>query len=340
MSTECTPISLAPGQRVDCKRQRDATDTLDDPSHKHTRLHPRDTVNTQVPLSFVVFDLETDGLFSDKSTSDEKGDDRDAARIPRITCAATAIMRMDEKSGKWVHEDERTWHHPDLTTSSYMSTDDIKELVEYLHEHTCAGTVVTGWNSLGFDTRLLYTHMDGDTEAMHKVITVAMAQVDIMYNFVKFNGYPVSLDNVACGMGTTRKTGNGGDMIERWKTGTEDDRKDVIAYCANDVAMTAEVVEAIHSSPGIKWKTKGYKGPDRNGAEITRQPRIACLYHNETPRVFESASDAMQRPFPSVDWMTSPLDMSSTDAWLRAATGLLTESNAHETVTKAIPTTH
>lgn len=305
-----------------------------DQPDEHESLEPRDpwdgwdvddepiVYRVQPPLitDLVVFDLETNGLFPDQMGDVAGGEG--SAGLPSITCAATSIMRWDCLVEVWVHRDHRVWHPEDLSVCSYMSKEKIKELVVYLHEHTMAGTPATGWNSLGFDTRLLHAHVEGDADGEAMMRRVALDQVDVMYNFLLYKGFPVSLDRVAEGMGTLRKNGSGADMIETWKTGTEAERRDVIAYCEHDVKVTAQVIEAVHRSPVLVWKAKVYPAGHEYHTPPSKRKKDPCLEHRDVRRMMEPVREAMNRPFPYTRARRpggGGFCRDGTDGWLRLA---------------------
>jgi len=110
-----------------------------------------------------------------------------------------------------------------------------------------SGSLV-GHNIIGFDLPFLLRRGLKFGIRPPKTITNALAQyrpsnlIDTMREWQFGNRYEgfVKLDQLAAFFGTRRKTGDGADFHKKF-FGTPEERLEALAYCRNDVVMTAEI---------------------------------------------------------------------------------------------------
>ena len=110
------------------------------------------------------------------------------------------------------------------------------------------GGSLVGHNIIGFDLPFLLRRGLKYGFRPPKSITNALAQyrptnlIDTMREWQFGNRYEgfVKLDQLAAFFGTRRKTGDGADFHKKF-FGTPEEREEALAYCRNDVLMTAEI---------------------------------------------------------------------------------------------------
>jgi len=110
------------------------------------------------------------------------------------------------------------------------------------------GGSLVGHNIIGFDLPFLLRRGLKYGIRPPKTITNALAQyrpsnlIDTMREWQFGNRYEgfVKLDQLAAFFGTRRKTGDGADFHKKF-FGTSEERLEALAYCRNDVVMTAEI---------------------------------------------------------------------------------------------------
>ena len=229
----------------------------DAPAQHHAALHadsepsPMDQDRHGGVLGYVVFDLETDGLFADRALVCHQ--DQQHATVPNITCACST--RLVQGVGGYQFDQTREWHG-DLSLPCPMPLTMVHALIDYLSAELAAGYPPLAWNGAGFDFRVLY-ELAETQEHKTKALHLGTHGVDPMFNFFMHKGFPVAMHRVASGFALPiNKSGEGGDAVTDWLEGDATARKAVVAYCARDVAVLAMVVVAIEASNEIRWVTK------------------------------------------------------------------------------------
>lgn len=195
---------------------------------------------------YIIFDVEATGLFPPQGEIP-----------PRMLCAVTHLVRRTG-SGQFTElEDCRDWHG-DLGNPEPMEKCQVDALVDYLLESRERGALVCGWNTLGYDLRLLHSELllHGSDDRAARVRELATGHVDPMFNFVMQQGFPVGLQAVCAGMGIDGKTGDGKDVPVTWATGTAEDRAAIVTYCRNDVKATLAAVVAVDAKRKVMWISK------------------------------------------------------------------------------------
>lgn len=189
---------------------------------------------------FVAFDIETTGLWDDRSDTP-----------PSILCVVT--MRVHRVGvGLYQCEQPVEWAGPPGT---FLSQSRIDELVCYLTAETKSGFPGLTWNGCGFDLRVLHA-LASPGPSRHCCRDLAKAHIDPMFAFFCQRGFPVALDSVARASGTMRKSGSGADAAADWAAATGASRAAVLAYCARDVAVLVAATAHCESVGHIPWFTK------------------------------------------------------------------------------------
>ncbi len=191
----------------------------------------------------------------------------------------------------------RVWHAVDAagqpagTLDAAMAND----MLRYLREAQLAGKRLVAWNGLSFDLRWL-GHAAGNPKLAAEI---AEDLCDPMFHFFSLQGYPVSLQAVADGMGlNVSKLMKGADAPKEWQQGN---RQRVIDYVQEDCRITVLVAEAIEHKRHIRWKT-------RKGTFSTVS--LAKLL---------AVRGAVKLPEPDQSWMSEPMSRSQFLRWTKGS---------------------
>ena len=227
------------------------------------------------------FDIEIANIFDL-----QPGEDLDAYGPFNISVAAAF------DSGTNAH---RVWHARDAIGQPTGTLDQALaiDMLTYLRDQQRAGKRLVAWNGLSFDLRWLGHAAGGPRIAAE----IAQDLFDPMFHFFSLQGYPVSLQAVADGMGLKlTKLINGADAPKEWQSGN---RQRVIDYVIEDCRITVRVAEAIESKRHIRWRTR--KGTVSD-VSLAKLPAVR---------------DAMKLPEPDQSWMDKPMRRTRFYEWMR-----------------------
>jgi len=167
---------------------------------------------------------------------------RDRAALSPLTGRVLAIgwWNLDTSNTFVAHVDGETEH----LTENVL----IENFLSMADAVLSDGGSLVGHNIIGFDLPFLLRRGLKYGIRPPKTITNALAQyrptnlIDTMREWQFGNRYEgfVKLDQLAAFFGTQRKTGDGADFHKKF-FGTFDERQEALAYCRNDVVMTAEI---------------------------------------------------------------------------------------------------
>lgn len=231
---------------------------------------------------YLAFDIET--------AKDVPGEDFNwrPHRPLGICCAATLASDQTEP---------RLWYgkESDGSPSPRMSPSEAFNLVEYLLEMARAGYVILTWNGLGFDFDILAEESDAHGACRD----LAMAHVDMMFQVLCIQGFPIGIDKAAKAMGLRGKPdGMSGEKAPRlWVEGRFDV---VLGYVAQDVRTAIEVAQICDRRRSLSWITR--RG-DRKSMSLNRG--------------WLAVRDALLLPEPDTSWMSSPLSRQEVTAWMK-----------------------
>lgn len=225
-----------------------------------------DYVEKKARGRFLAFDIETAKVAVE-------GIDLLAQRPLGISCAAT--LTSDGDLQVWQGAGEK------------MTVRQCRKLVEYLEMMSRKGYMITGWNSLGFDWDVL-AEESGMWETCKKL---AREHIDGMFHFFCQEGVAVGLQ-AAKGMGLEGKSGSGKDAPAMWAAGQ---REEILAYVAQDVKVTLNVILEIQKRGRMDW--------------IAKSGRL-MIYDLPKRKLF-TVKEAMKLPLPNTSWMSRP-------PWLRS----------------------
>lgn len=230
---------------------------------------------------YIAFDLEIANPFPDGV------DDWRPYRPFGISCAASLTSAGES----------RVWHGaPDAagTPGDRMSRDEVSALIRHLEEAVAAGATLLTWNGAGFDIDVLAE----ESGLGHRCRDLALGHVDMMFHFFCLQGYALSLDRAARGMGLTGKTpGMNGALAPRyWAEGR---RSEVLDYVRQDVRTTLDLALAVEQRRALTWiDTKG------------RAQRLPV------PHGWLTVRRAMALPLPDVRWMRNPWPRRRFTGWM------------------------
>jgi hypothetical protein len=232
-------------------------------------------------VGYVSFDIEIAREIPEGATNWK------AYRPFGITCAATIT---DTKEAI-------TWTPPIGADGRYapqMAHAILWDLVGYLGRCQAAGSPIVGWNTLSFDLDVLAEECEV-LSWQSRCADLAMAHIDIMFQFMCERGFPIGLDNVCRAMGVGGKYNDlHGDLApQRWK-GDRASQEENLRYVERDAAMGAEVYEAILSKGYIEWIAK---------SSGRRQRHVPLFTTEGGAKRLLTVTECMQLPLPDTSWM-------------------------------------
>lgn len=155
------------------------------------------------------------------------------------------------------------------------------------------GYTLVGFNSLGFDLRLLA--LESDESALCKAL--AHNHIDMFFHLFCQLGYAPGLDALCAGMGTPRKVKgmDGAKAPELWAKG---ERQAVIDYCVQDVRSTLALLLAAEEKDGVQWTSKSGK-------------TVTCDFEK-----WLTVAQALSLPDPDTSWMKEPWKREKFTGWM------------------------
>lgn len=184
-----------------------------------------------------------------------------------------------------------------------MTSRMVRGFLDWLAEQARLGATLVGWNSLGFDFKVLACAAESD-EHLRLARDLALGHVDPAFALMCHKGYMVGLQACANGMRVDGKMSgmDGLQAIEMWVHGTRADQDKVLDYVKLDAAATLRVVREIEKEGALGWIT-------RKGAY-----RYWRLPGGEIPDV----EMCLLTPEPDVSWMDDPSrwDRANYAGWL------------------------
>ena len=246
---------------------------------------------------YICFDLETNGLFEDSEKSNQTDQSNrtncpnaNEQVTPLVYCAVTCMIEKVH-NGQFSIKERICWAPPLDISPCVCYTQTLTEMVAYMHKHVNHGYAPLGWNSTGFDFKVLWRSMPTEAEKK-QVEALAWKSIDPMLNFFMIKGFPVALNSVARAMTPGFcKNGSGKQMSEQWESGTPEQRQAVIKYCERDVDVLATVVSAIEHAKEIRWITK-------------RTGKIARCKPDDSDQLSMLVVTAANLPHPDNSWMS------------------------------------
>jgi hypothetical protein len=230
-------------------------------------------------MKLLSFDIEISDVF-------ELGKHEDIEKYApfHISVAATAIHKGNEQV--WYSTDDEGYPAMNLTQQR------AHELLEYLAEMQQNGFMVCAWNGLNFDLKWLGYQANDMTLAAR----IALKSYDPMFQFFNQAGFPVSLGNVAEGMGILqKKLMDGVNAPRQWRAGNH---QEVMDYCLGDCQMTNLIICAIQKTRQVRWVTG--KGSIRS----------------KTMQRLKSVEEVIQDPQPDQSWMDTPMQKKNFYKWI------------------------
>jgi len=223
----------------------------------------------------LAFDIETEDI-----------DDSKDVRSAGITCAAAVVDGGDLT----------IWYggKNDGEFSERMTKKEVLEVLDYLWRMFEKGYQIVTWNGLGFDFNILYGESGNDGRC--KII--ARSHVDMMFHFFCKQGYAISLDKAARGMGLRGKTeGMEGALAPKlWRQG---EYARVLGYLEQDARVTLSLAKQCDLENEVRWTSN------------TGRSRVCKLKGGWLP-----VDEALKLEEPDTSWMSTPWPRSKFTGWL------------------------
>lgn len=238
-----------------------------------------------VPYKGVLgFDVETNGIPDDQAGSCEG---------LGITCVGFADAGHSWAFGSDFNKNERT-----------LTQAECDDVTRTLHRSLRQGVVPVTFNGLGFDFRLLHYLVSPEVQPL--VVEVALSHLDICYQVLRERGFMLGMQAITKGLGLEGKLEgmDGLKAIDMWAKGTDEDRRRVLEYVAQDARMTWEAHEKLVKQRKVFWTTK-------QGTQSMRLwvPFVAVR------RSLLVVWETLVRPDPNTNWMTEPWDYKKCYDW-------------------------
>ncbi|MGQ0552840.1 MAG: ribonuclease H-like domain-containing protein [Planctomycetota bacterium] len=175
-----------------------------------------------------------------------------------------------------------------------LSRGEARALVADLQRLVAEGYTLVTWNGAAFDFPILAEESGATSECA----ALAAGHVDMMFQVVCEKGHRLSLAKAAQGMALPGKLSgvSGADAPRLWASG---EHQRVLAYCQQDVRLTAELAAAGDESAALLW--------------ITQRGSPAKL---SLPRGWLSVREAQRLPEPDTSWMSSPPSRAAMVGWM------------------------
>ncbi len=229
---------------------------------------------------YLAFDLETAQILPGSAG------DLLAHRPLGVACAAAVASDLGEVL---------TWHGSSAgTPAPRMSRGEAGSLVTDLASRVRDGYTLLTWNGLSFDFNIL-AEESGLPEECGRL---ALGHVDMMFHVICHQGYRVSLQKAAQGLGLPGKQAGvtGADVPVLWAEGRHEE---VLRYNVQDVRTALGVARAAEERAELLWITR--KGT------IGRMP---------LPLGWRDVRRALELPLPDTSWMKEPLTRESLVSWI------------------------
>jgi DEAD/DEAH box helicase domain-containing protein len=166
-------------------------------------------------MNFVYFDVETE------RSADEVGGWQNIEQLG-IAVAVTCTSRDDQSGEGTDGAPQGGWQFKIFR----------KHEAEALGQELQSADCVVGFNTRGFDFRVLQPYVDFDLRAL--------PDLDLMVDLKRIAGFRPGLDNCCAATFNAKKSGGGLQSLQWWREGREDE---VIEYCKQDVLLTRRLHE-------------------------------------------------------------------------------------------------
>jgi DEAD/DEAH box helicase domain-containing protein len=166
-------------------------------------------------MNFVYFDIETE------RSADEVGGWQNIEQLG-LAVAVTCSSRDDAGGASADGEDTSGWQFKVFR----------KHEAEALGRELQVAGCVVGFNTRGFDFRVLQPYVDFDLRTL--------PDLDLMVDLKQVAGFRPGLDNCSAATLGASKSGGGLQSLQWWREGREGE---VIEYCKQDVRLTRQLHE-------------------------------------------------------------------------------------------------
>lgn len=168
-------------------------------------------------MNFVYFDLETE------RSAEEVGGWKNIEQLG-IAVGVTCAARDDKiETRVLAGADDEIARAKAVFTHRVFLNEEIAALLQTLQ----VGDGVIGFNTRGFDFRVLQPFADFDVSAL--------PNLDLMLDLKNVAGFRPSLESCCTASLGAKKSGGGLEALQWWREGRRDE---VISYCKDDVTLT------------------------------------------------------------------------------------------------------
>lgn len=190
-------------------------------------------------------------------------------------------------------DEVEAWYNPPPPDGVHgpMSLGMVNLFLDYLKAKADSGARLFGWNSTGYDWRVLASV----TGRIDECRDLCLASYDPCFQANCTQGFPVGLDSVAKGMGLPEKEMEGASAPILWPT---DEWEKVVEYGKNDALRLKEVALGVMRKGGLKWVTK------KGGLMYLPMPK------------FLTVEQCLEIPFRPPRWITKPIVPIESAAWM------------------------
>ena len=241
------------------------------------------------PLPFLAFDIEI------ASDLPEDRPWQESAPLG-ITCASICYGSLSHT----YHEEQMA----DGRLAPQMSKKVCVAMLDELVQAADSGSIIVGWNSLGFDLQVL-GYETGEWDAIREL--ARYQHVDPAFQMLCERGYMVGLNTAAQAMNVGHKLeGVKGALAPQMWRGSREGQDLVLKYVEQDAVITHDLYAMIVENGLMNWRT-------RKGKLSTWSPQME-------PSRLLFVDECLELALPDTSWMDSPRPRSQYAGWLEEST--------------------
>lgn len=173
-------------------------------------------------VKLVYFDLETE------RSAEEVGGWKNIEQLGLTVAVTCAAPGQDDNENQSQNQSGDAANSSTLLQWRVFRREDVAALLQELRAADC----IIGFNTRGFDFRVLQPFADFDLKTL--------PNVDLMLDIKKAVGFRAGLDNCCGATLGQSKSGGGLEMLQLWREGRQ---QEVIDYCRQDVDLTRQLHE-------------------------------------------------------------------------------------------------
>jgi len=247
---------------------------------------------------FAAFDIETAELIPEDRVWHEDGG------MLGITCMALYLF-PDDTYVTWVPE--FVAQTKDAPYAPLLSAQAVRNIVGYL-DTTARNYNIVGWNSTGFDMRVIAAEMRDEHLAQRYVHKLTMDHIDPGFQMLCQKGFMVKLDRANVAMGGSGKLEgvSGADAPQMWASGNREAQEKVLHYVKIDAFITAETYARTVHERELRWITgrgSTSRWTPKYNTDVEGRARLLTV------------AEANKLPEPDTSWMDEPILRENCYGW-------------------------